>query len=354
MHKLSAKLTLWMVLILTGIWLLELILASYFPPLFRLMVLVPLITFSLYITGYRVIAKRIEFARKNLRRIRKKRFRDLEALRVPSGDELNALIWQVYRIGKTMQAEIDQLQEAENYRREFLGNVSHELKTPTFAIQGFAETLLDGALEDENVRRRFVDKIYQNAGRLNDLTDDLIHISQIETGELEMEMAPFNLKSLVDQVIETLNQKAIVAEVRLFDTLSDDLSQVQGDRIRIRQVLLNLVDNAIKYNAAGGQVEISARPLYDNPNCIRIAIHDTGIGIKKEHLSRLTERFFRADKSRSRQKGGTGLGLSIIKHILEKHDQKLVVSSTLGSGSTFRFDLPVAVESTIKSIELPD
>lgn len=294
-----------------------------------------------YVAVTRQVADRLDLARRTLREARKRRFDGLTALPGASGrDELDALIHQVGRAGRTLQEEIERLERAESYRREFLGDVSHELRTPIFAVAGFAETLLDGALDDDRVRERFVEKILQNAQRLEALTRDLSEISKLETGQLQVERVPFDLGPLVAEVVEGLEVAAADLDVRLAARVPGGLPPVLGDRERLRQVLTNLAENALKYNEAGGNVEITARrrPIGD----VRVAVVDDGIGIPEEALNRLTERFFRVDKSRSRARGGTGLGLAIVKHILEAHGQRLDVESRLGYGSTFAFSLPAA------------
>ncbi len=293
-----------------------------------------------YAAAFRLLAARLELARSTLRQIRKRRFENLEAARLPRGDELNDLIWQVYRAGQALEAEIAELHRIENYRREFLGNVSHELKTPIFSIRGFAETLLEGALEDEQVRRSFVEKILRNAERLSNLAEDLGEVARIEMGELQMTMAPFELCRLAREVVESLEPLAQGKDVALRCVVPEGLPPIRGDRERIRQVLVNLVDNAIKYNNAGGRVEVVARLLPSRS--VKVSVVDDGIGVAPQHIARLTERFYRVDTSRSRSQGGTGLGLAIVKHILGAHESRLMIESHLGRGSTFGFTLPTA------------
>ena len=295
--------------------------------------------------AYRAVSKtvagRLELARQTLREARKRRFDVLAALPgTPDRDELDALIHQVGRAGRTLQSEIERLEQVESYRREFLGDVSHELRTPIFAIVGFAETLLDGALDDDRVRQRFVEKIARNAERLDALTRDLSEISKLETGRLQVVRAPFDLAALAAEVAEGLEHAARDHDVDVVARVPETLPMVLGDRGRIRQVLTNLVENAVKYNEPGGHVEITARPR--DTGDVRITVVDDGIGIPDAALGRLTERFFRVDKSRSREGGGTGLGLAIVKHILEAHGQRLEVESRVGYGSAFGFALPVA------------
>lgn len=293
-----------------------------------------------YAVSYASTARRLELARNTLRQIRRRRFENLEQAHAPRGDEINDLIWQVYRTGKVLESEFEELKKVENYRREFVGNVSHELKTPIFAIRGFAETLKGGALEDPTVNRSFTDKIIRNADRLSNLARDLSEISKLETGEQKMVFEPFDLRRLVDDVLDSLEPIARERGVTLSSTLAGGVPPVLGDAGRIRQVLINLVDNAIKYSREDGYVEVVARPTADG--AVKVTVADNGIGVDERDLPRLTERFFRVDKSRSRSAGGTGLGLSIVKHILAAHDQVLHVRSRPGSGSTFGFQLPVA------------
>ena len=287
------------------------------------------------------IGGRLELARRTLREARKRRFDGLAALAAAADrDELDALIQQVYRAGRALQAEIERLETMESYRRDFLGDVSHELRTPIFAVTGFAETLLDGALDDDRVRRRFVEKVLANARRLEALTRDLTDISKLETGRMQLRRAPFALKGLAVEVAEGLERMAAEQGVDLQVRMPDGLPLADGDRDRVRQVLANLVENAVTYNNPGGHVEVAARRLPSGD--LRVSVVDDGIGVPTADVPRLTDRFFRVDKSRTREQGGTGLGLSIVKHILEAHGQRLAVESRPGYGSSFAFTLPAA------------
>ncbi|MBT4602124.1 MAG: histidine kinase [Bacteroidetes Order II. Incertae sedis bacterium] len=297
-------------------------------------------TVSAYQATKHVVARRLKLARTVLRHIRKHKFENLEMATTRRGDELNDLIRQVHRTGQVVEKELEEMKRLESYRRDFIGNVSHELKTPIFAIRGFGETLLGGALEDEEVSQKFVQKIVRNADRLGTLAEDLSDISRLETGQRTMQIQPISLRRLVADVIESVESLAKNADVRISTSVSKSLPPVQGDALQLRQVLSNLVVNAIKYSNEGDKVRIKARTL--KKKSIRISVVDTGIGIEKQNLDRLTERFFRVDKSRSRSAGGTGLGLSIVKHILAAHDQVLKVESKPGVGSTFSFELPLA------------
>ena len=301
-----------------------------------------------YVLVRTLVVERLDVARKALRDARKRRFEALSMLPPRSDrDEIDALIHQVNRAGQALQQEIERLERAESYRREFLGDVSHELRTPIFAVSGFAETLLDGALDDARVSRRFVEKIHSNARRLETLSRDLSAISNLEAGRLQLERSSFRLGDLVDEIVESLEMMAADRELSLAARLPADLPLVSGDHDRLRQVLTNLVENALKYNEAGGHVEVVARRVPATGE-VRVSVVDDGIGIPEESIPRLTDRFFRVDKSRSRAQGGTGLGLSIVKHILEAHDQRLSVDSRVGYGSTFSFSLPVAPDEGLR------
>lgn len=256
------------------------------------------------------------------------------------GDEIDGLTATLKDTQASVRERISRLRRIENYRQEFLGDVSHELQTPIFAVEGFAETLLEGALEDPSVNRSFVEKIHRNARRLSALVNDLSDISQIETGSLRMNLLPFDPKQLAQESIEALEMSAEQSGVQLHSFIGRNVGQATGDRERIRQVLLNLLTNGIKYNNPGGSVELAIWQA--GPDEITFSITDDGIGIEKEEVARVTERFYRVDKSRSRERGGTGLGLAIVKHIVEAHGSSLQIQSRPGHGSTFAFTLPIA------------
>jgi len=293
-----------------------------------------------YAAAHLGLHRRLHHAQALLRRIRRHTFDEASAPPPAPNDELGDLLRDVYRTGQTLEREIQGLKEREHYRREFIGNVSHELKTPIFTAKGFVETLLDGALDDESVNRTFLEKILRNVSRLENLARDLSAITKIETGELEMSAETIDLTELFREVRDALELKAKTNEVQLRLEGADIVPAAYGDQDRLRRVLVNLADNAIKYNEAGGTVTLRATAV--NGEQIRLSVADDGIGISPEHLPRLTERFYRVDKSRSRNQGGTGLGLAIVKHILAAHDRELHVESTPGEGSTFSFTLPTS------------
>lgn len=246
---------------------------------------------------------------------------------------------EVIKWARDNRMEIDQLKRLADFRKEFLGNVSHELKTPIFNIQGYLHTLLDGAMSDPEVNIRFLQRAAKSAERLSDLVADLLAISQLESGELEMEIERFDINSLVKDVYEQLEEKAKRRHIALL--IKDGCNKpfyVQADRYRIRQVLVNLVTNAIKYGKESGTITAA---YYDMDENLLIEIADNGEGIAQEHLPRIFERFYRVSKSRARdnETGGTGLGLAIVKHIIEAHNQTVNVRSTEGAGTTFGFTL---------------
>jgi two-component system phosphate regulon sensor histidine kinase PhoR len=236
-----------------------------------------------------------------------------------------------------LSADITQLKKLEHVRSQFLANVSHELRTPIFSIQGFLETLLDGAVEDREVNRQFLEKAHKHAGRLNTLLNDLIEISRIESGEMKMRFRYFSTSELLEQVVEEMKSHTEKKGISLVLRMEPDAPpEVFGDRDRLKQVMINLIDNAIKYTEQGGHITCKVRPA---DNRCEIVVEDTGCGIPEEHLPRIFERFYRVDRDRSREVGGTGLGLAIVKHIVEAHGSRINVTSTVGKGSAFAFSL---------------
>ncbi len=236
------------------------------------------------------------------------------------------------------KAEIEVLQQNEAYRKEFLQNLSHELKTPIFAIQGYVHTLLGGALENVNVNRKFLNSTSRNIDRLVNLVDDLDEISKLESGQQLLYKENFVIQDLVKDVFETLSLKADEKQLRMAVKKGCELPLVvYADKEKIRQVFINLVDNAIKYGKQNGIIEASIYKIEGKK--ILIEISDDGQGISEEHIGRIFERFYRTDAARSRKVGGSGLGLSICKHIIEAHNQNIHVRSTIDVGTTFGFTL---------------
>jgi len=236
------------------------------------------------------------------------------------------------------KAEIEMLQQNEAYRKEFLQNLSHELKTPIFAIQGYVDTLLNGALENTEVNKKFLQSTSRNIDRLVNLVDDLDEITRLEMGEQMLMKDSFVIQDLVREVYESLSIKADEKEIKCIIKKGCEVPlSVYADKEKIRQVLINLVDNAIKYGKQNGTVESSFYKV-DGARVL-VEISDDGAGISEEHLHRIFERFYRTDLARSRKVGGSGLGLSICKHIVEAHDQTIHVRSKIDVGSTFGFTL---------------
>ncbi len=234
-------------------------------------------------------------------------------------------------------AEIDELIRMENFRKEFLGNVSHELKTPLFNIQGYIHTLIEGAINDPEVSQNYLQRAAQSTERLCLIVDDLESISKLEGGELKVEQRTFDIHDLFKDVFESMELLAGEMKIKLvFKEGSDQSFYVYADKEKIRQVVSNLLVNSIKYGTVSGSTSIG---FYDMDENILIEITDTGIGIDVLDVPRIFERFYRVDRSRSREQGGTGLGLAIVKHILEAHKQTINVRSTSGIGTTFTFTL---------------
>lgn len=296
-------------------------------------------TAIIYITIYWVQFSRLEILNQINRNIARKRFHDYEDLASGGKDELDYLIKQSVRASKTVEREIQRLNRIENYRKEFIGDISHELKTPIFAIQGFIETLLNGAIDDDGVNRKFLEKAQRNANRLIYLTKDLMEISKLETGELKSDVQDINLGKVIKEVVENLQYKAQKEKITLSTENIPEDTLVSADRSQIKQVLANLIENAIKYNFKGGLATVGVKDHPHDNDRLLVYVKDSGIGISQQFIERVTERFFRVDKSRSREKGGTGLGLAIVKHIMEAHDEELYIESMPDVGSTFSFSL---------------
>ena len=257
---------------------------------------------------------------------------------ISSAHEIKELA-EAYNVlaGKSLK-DISELKKLEQVRSQFLGNVSHELRTPIFSIQGYLETLLDGALDDATVSKKFVERAHANAIRLNLLLSDLIDISKIESGEMRMSYRYFNAIEMIHDVLHSLEFQAEQYQVHVSTDIPDNEVMVYGDKERLSQALTNLVENALKYNKPGGKVEVG---LTMNTSQVTISVKDNGIGIANEHKDRIFERFYRVDKDRSRAVGGTGLGLAIVKHILEAHQTTPIVESKAGEGTIISFTLKI-------------
>jgi two-component system, OmpR family, phosphate regulon sensor histidine kinase PhoR len=234
--------------------------------------------------------------------------------------------------------DITEIRRLERARRDFAANISHEFRTPLTAIQGFAETLLEGALDDIVNSRRFIQIIQDNALRLGRLTEDLLKLARIEAGQLQLEVQPIAIAGIIESCIETIRVKADQKGLLVETEIPLDLPLLHGDFRAVQESLLNLLDNAIRYSSSGGRIRISAAA--NGPEIV-LSVSDTGIGIPKAEQDRIYERFYRADAARSRESGGTGLGLSITKHLVEAHGGRIKVESEVGHGSTFNVFLPL-------------
>lgn len=291
-----------------------------------------------YATIERFIYQKVRIIYKNIHRFKstKERAKDLRM----NEDVMEKVQQDVMDWAQERVQEISQLKEQENFRKEFIGNLAHELKTPVFNIQGYILTLLEGALEDPDHNRKFLIKAAKNVDRMAGLIDDLDVITKMEGGSLELELRQFNLTSLVVDVMDQLEQRAKRAgiEVEFVDENRRNV-EVIGDAPKIEQVVTNLISNSLRYGKEGGKTEVR---FYDMDEQMLVEVADDGIGMSEEHLPRIFERFYRVDKSRSRNAGGSGLGLSIVKHIIEAHGQTISVRSTQGKGSTFAFTLQKA------------
>lgn len=249
---------------------------------------------------------------------------------------LKSLEEEIRKLLRERKEELEKIEKLERHRREFLGNVSHEMKTPLFHIQGYVSTLAENNIDDPALYKRYLERTENSIERLIRILEDLDTISQLETRELRGEMEPFDLVELCREVVESEEIDAQKKNISLILLNEQDKMAVIGDRFRIRQVLVNLVVNSIRYGKKDGETRIR---LKNDRDAVLVEVADNGIGIAPEHLPRLFERFYRVDKGRSREQGGTGLGLSIVKHILEAHHQQINVMSTPGAGSVFSFHL---------------
>ncbi|MEM5539096.1 ATP-binding protein [Olleya sp. AS48] len=255
--------------------------------------------------------------------------------------DMATLTKQIDQYAKNKKLEIETLKVREEYRKEFMGNISHELKTPLFTVQGYLETLLDGAINDKNVAEKYLERANKGVERLIYIVKDLDMITKLEVGDLSLNVDTFDIVALVQSVFELLEMKAAKKKITLtFDMDYKYPIMVKGDEERIQQVLTNLIVNSIKYGREKGTTEISIEKLIKNKVIVRVT--DNGEGIEKKHISRLFERFYRVDKSGSRKEGGSGLGLAIVKHIIEAHDEKIYVESEFNIGSEFSFTLEKA------------
>lgn len=259
----------------------------------------------------------------------------------PITTDMATLTKEIDKYAKDKKLEIETLKVREEYRKEFLGNVSHELKTPLFTVQGYLLTLIDGAIDDKRIWKRYLNRANKGVERLLYIVKDLDMITKLEAGDLSLNKEVFNVVELIDSVFELLEMKAAKKNITLtFDTVYHKPILVYADKERIQQVVTNLVVNSLKYGREKGTTEISIENLIKNKVIVRIT--DNGEGIAEAHISRIFERFYRVDKSGSRKEGGSGLGLSIVKHIIEAHNERIYIESEIDVGSEFSFSMEKA------------
>jgi len=245
-------------------------------------------------------------------------------------------------------AEIDMMKEMENYRKEYIGNVSHELKTPLFSIQGYIETLLDGGVEDLNIRDKYLLRVEKSVERLLNIVKDLDMINRFESGQIDLKYSIFDINHLIQEIFDLLDLDAEKQSMTMQLLTTQSQLYVYADKQRISQVLINLISNAVKYaNREEAQIIVSTR---EGTKSIHISVEDNGMGIKPENLPRIFERFYRVESSRNRKEGGSGLGLAIVKHIMEAHKQTISVESAYLSGTKFKFKL---AKSSLEKIKRP-
>lgn len=295
-----------------------------------------IVVFSFFVLQYRVerfIYRRVKKIYDDVSLLESTNFRSQ-----PITTDMATLTKQVKKFATDKKLEIETLKVREEYRREFIGNVSHELKTPLFTVQGYLSTLLDGGMKDKTIRKKYLQRAEKGVERLIYIVQDLDMITKLEAGELNLVNTRFDILEVIQNVFDLLEMKASEKNIMLmFDLKYLKPIYVYGDKEKIQQVVTNLVVNSIKYGREDGTTEVSVEDLVNNKVIVRIM--DNGEGIEKHHIPRLFERFYRVDKSGARSEGGSGLGLSIVKHIIEAHDEKIYVESQVGKGSEFSFTL---------------
>jgi two-component system phosphate regulon sensor histidine kinase PhoR len=300
---------------------------------------IALFVFSFLMMQYRVetfIYKRVKKIYDDVALLENTSFRNQ-----PITTDMATLTREVQKFARDKKLEIETLKIREEYRREFLGNVSHELKTPLFTVQGYLLTLLDGAMEDKNIRKKYLQRAEKGVERLIYIVKDLDMITKLETGDIHLEVTRFNIVEVIQNVFDLLEMRASKKNITLsFDGVYKKPIWVLADKEKIQQVITNLVVNSIKYGNDNGTTEVSIEEFVNNKAIVRVT--DNGEGIAKQNIPRLFERFYRVDKSGARSEGGSGLGLAIVKHIIEGHNEKIYVESQFGVGSEFSFTIEKA------------
>lgn len=303
---------------------------------FITMFAIALFIFSFFVLQYRVerfIYRRVKKIYDDVSLLESSTFRNKSIT-----TDMATLTREVEKFARDKKIEIETLKIREEYRREFLGNVSHELKTPLFTVQGYLLTLLDGAMNDKTLRKKYLQRAEKGVERLTYIVQDLDMITKMEVGDLNLNFTKFNIIEVIQNVFDLLEMKADRKGIMLmFDMKYIKPIMVYADQEKVQQVLTNLVMNSIKYGKENGSTEVGIEDLVNNKIIVRVK--DTGEGIEQKHIPRLFERFYRVDKSGARSEGGSGLGLAIVKHIIEAHDEKIYVESEFGKGSEFSFTL---------------
>ncbi|WP_425234732.1 sensor histidine kinase [Ulvibacterium sp.] len=313
--------------------------------------IIVIFSFLIFISSFAILQIRIE---KFIYRRIKKIYDDVALLDSssftsgPINTDMRTLTAEIEKFAQDKKIEIDTLKIREEYRKDFLGNVSHELKTPLFTVQGYILTLLDGAMDDKSIRKKYLQRANKAVERLIYIIKDLDLITKLEVGDLNLEREDFDIIELIHNVFDLLEMKAAKKKITLtFDMEYPEPIYVYADEEKIQQVLTNLLVNSIKYGHTDGTSEVSVENLIKNKVIIRVT--DNGEGIPQKHIPRLFERFYRVDQSGSRSEGGSGLGLSIVKHIIEAHDEKIYVESVEEVGSEFSFTLEKASKTEAQS-----
>ncbi len=294
----------------------------------------------IYFFYYQVINKSIHALSEKIRVTFLSKEIPLKQNQLEEVDSITQLGDRVDMLIEKRELEKSQFENLDSYRKEYLGNVSHELKTPVFNIQGYIDTLINGGLHDPTINLDYLKRAEKGVDRLINIIDDLETITQLESGDMHLEMEKFDVAALCKDIYSQLELNAAKKNISM--TLSkkyDKPIYVVADKFRIRQVLVNLITNSIKYGLDNGKVNIN---INNYENDVIVEVSDNGVGIEEKHLPRLFERFYRIDKGRSREQGGTGLGLAIVKHILEAHHKSIAVESQVGSGTKFTFSLKAA------------
>jgi len=338
-RKLSLNVAFYVVLLLTLLYTLTGLLVGKFSILFLIVANVLLFLFVYFLIRFvleKFIYDKIKLIYKTIHKL--KTDRGEEKNFEVKADTIELVNKEVQEWGEVQKKEIEQLKQMAKYRMEFLGNISHELKTPIFNIQGYVLTLLDGGLDDPTINKQYLLKTEKSINRMIAIVEDLEEISHLESGELQLHFTKFDIVALFRDVFDFLEIKARKKKNHLhFGGQYDKPIWVSADKKKIRQVLINLIDNSIKYGKdEGGYTEVS---FFDMDENILVEVTDNGEGITKESVPRIFERFYRTDKGRSREMGGTGLGLAIVKHIIEAHKQTINARSSLGVGTTFAFTI---------------